>query len=91
MASLILHPFRFHRVVRRDKRSRVVCSEQLLTRISTQSGDTVSGMIHYQLDAMFMYTVTMGLTALLMAWVILMVALKGWAARREAWLEAGLA
>ncbi len=52
-------------------------------------------MIHYHLDAMFMYTVTMGLTALLMAWVILMVALKGWAARREAWLareeEGGLA
>jgi hypothetical protein len=41
-------------------------------------------MIHYQLDAMFMYTVTMGLVGLLMAWVILMVALKGWAARLEA-------
>lgn len=41
-------------------------------------------MIHYQLDAMFMYTVTMGLVGLLMAWVILLVALKGWAARREA-------
>ncbi|KAK4240750.1 hypothetical protein C8A03DRAFT_31138 [Achaetomium macrosporum] len=48
------------------------------------SSDTVSGMIHYQLDAMFMYTVTMGLVGLLMAWVIMMVALKGWAARREA-------
>ena len=41
-------------------------------------------MIHYQLDAMFMYTVTMGLVGLLMAWVILMIALNGWAARREA-------
>lgn len=41
-------------------------------------------MIHYQLDAMFMYTVTMGLVGVLMAWVILMIALKGWAARREA-------
>jgi hypothetical protein len=41
-------------------------------------------MIHYQLDAMFMYTVTMGLVGLLMAWVILVIALKGWAARREA-------
>ncbi|KAK4246367.1 hypothetical protein C7999DRAFT_42217 [Corynascus novoguineensis] len=47
------------------------------------ASDTVSGMIHYQLDAMFMYTVTMGLVGLLMAWVILMIALKGWAARRE--------
>ena len=77
----------------KDKGSRVVCSEYVTNTVSqkTQSGDTVNGMIHYQLDAMFMYTVTMGLTALLMAWVILMVALKGWAARREAWLEAGLA
>ncbi|OIW26401.1 hypothetical protein CONLIGDRAFT_706645 [Coniochaeta ligniaria NRRL 30616] len=48
------------------------------------SGDTVSGMIHYQLDAMFMYTVTMGLVGLLMAWEILCIALKGWALRKEA-------
>ncbi|KAK4136168.1 hypothetical protein BT67DRAFT_375348 [Trichocladium antarcticum] len=48
------------------------------------SNDTVAGMIHYQLDVMFMYTVTMGLVGLLMAWVIAVVALKGWAARREA-------
>lgn len=41
-------------------------------------------MIHYQLDAMFMYTITMGLVGVLMAWVILLVSLKGWAARREA-------
>lgn len=48
------------------------------------SSDTVDGMIHYELDAMFIYTVTMGLVGLLMAWVILVVALKGWAVRREA-------
>ncbi|KAM7197181.1 Protein of unknown function (Ytp1) domain containing protein [Naviculisporaceae sp. PSN 640] len=48
------------------------------------SSDTVDGMIHYELDAMFMYTVTMGLVGLLMAWVILVVAIKGWAVRREA-------
>ncbi|KAK4228184.1 integral membrane protein [Podospora fimiseda] len=47
------------------------------------ASDTVSGMIHYQLDAMFMYTVTMGLVGLLMAWVIICVAIKGWAARVE--------
>lgn len=41
-------------------------------------------MIHYQLDAMFMYTVTMGLVGVLMAYVLLMIALKGWAIRREA-------
>ena len=48
------------------------------------SGDTVQGMIHYELDAMFMYTVTMGLVGLLMAWEILCIALKGWAVRKEA-------
>lgn len=48
------------------------------------SGDTVDGMIHYKLDAMFMYTVTMGFVGLLMAWVILCIALKGWAVRKEA-------
>ena len=53
------------------------------------SGDTVSGMIHYRLDAMFMYTVTMGFVGLLMAWVILCIALKGWAVRKEAGRPAG--
>ena len=41
-------------------------------------------MIHYGLDAMFMYTVTLGFVGLLMAWVILLLALKGWAVRKEA-------
>ncbi|CAK7241353.1 MAG: hypothetical protein STHCBS139747_002814 [Sporothrix thermara] len=48
------------------------------------AGDTVNGMIHYKLDAMFMYTVTLGFVGLLMAWVILVIALKGWAVRMEA-------
>ncbi|KAK4216349.1 integral membrane protein [Rhypophila decipiens] len=48
------------------------------------SSDTINGMVHYELDAMFMFTVTMGLVGLLMAWIILVVALKGWAVRREA-------
>lgn len=48
------------------------------------SGDTVEGMIHYKLDEMFIYTVTMGFVGLLMAWVILCIALKGWAVRKEA-------
>ncbi len=46
-------------------------------------------MIHYHLDAMFLYTVTVGLVGLLMAWVILVIALKGWAVRREAARPAG--
>ncbi|KAF5018954.1 hypothetical protein F66182_9043 [Fusarium sp. NRRL 66182] len=45
------------------------------------STDTVNGMIHYKLDAMFMYTVTMGLVGLLMAWIITVLAIKGWAVR----------
>jgi hypothetical protein len=40
-------------------------------------------MINYHLDAMFMYTVTMGFVGLLMAWIIIVLALKGWAVRRE--------
>jgi hypothetical protein len=52
--------------------------------LSQQSGDTIDGMIHYGLDAMFMYTVTMGFVGLLMAWVLLCLALKGWAVRKEA-------
>lgn len=47
------------------------------------SGDTVGAMIHYDLDVMFMYTVTMGLVGLIMAWEIILIALKGWAARRD--------
>jgi hypothetical protein len=48
------------------------------------SSDTIAGMVHYDLDAMFFYTVTMGFVGLLMAWVVLVLALKGWAVRREA-------
>lgn len=40
-------------------------------------------MIHYDLDAMFFYTVTMGFVGLLMAWVVIVLALKGWAVRKE--------
>ncbi|KAM0550652.1 hypothetical protein ACHAPJ_008911 [Fusarium lateritium] len=47
------------------------------------STDTVERMIHYDLDAMFMYTVTMGLVGLLMAWVVIVLAIKGWAVRLE--------
>jgi hypothetical protein len=56
----------------------------VLARLTSwQSGDTVDGMVHYELDPMFMYTVTMGVVGLLMAWVLLLLALKGWAVRRE--------
>lgn len=48
-----------------------------------QAEDTVAGMIKYELDEMFMYTVTMGFVGLLMTWVVLVLALKGWAVRKE--------
>lgn len=48
------------------------------------SHDTVNGMIHYNLDEMFIYTVTMGIVGLFMAWEIMLIAIKGWAVRKEA-------
>ncbi|KAJ4310333.1 hypothetical protein N0V84_011016 [Fusarium piperis] len=47
------------------------------------SSDTVMGMIHYDLDAMFLYTVTMGFVGLLMAWEVVVLAIKGMAIRKE--------
>ena len=35
------------------------------------------------LDAMFVFTVSMGLIIFLMAWIILVIAVKGWAVRKE--------
>jgi hypothetical protein len=32
---------------------------------------------------MFMFTVSMGVITFLMAWIILVVAIKGWAVRKE--------
>jgi len=45
--------------------------------------DTVGAMEKYDLNAMFVFTVTMGFTAFLMAWTILVLAVKGWATRRR--------
>ncbi|KAG9192241.1 hypothetical protein G6011_10975 [Alternaria panax] len=45
--------------------------------------DTVAALESYNLDAMFIFTVVMGLTALLMAWTTIVIAIKGWALRRE--------
>lgn len=45
--------------------------------------DTVAVLEGYNLDAMFTFTVTMGLTALLMAWTTVLIAIKGWASRNE--------
>ncbi|MCJ1481066.1 hypothetical protein MMC06_001222 [Schaereria dolodes] len=45
--------------------------------------DMVDGMEFYKLNAMFVFTVVMGLTAFLMAWEIVVLAIKGWAVKRE--------
>ncbi|KAH6127048.1 hypothetical protein HBI64_131430 [Parastagonospora nodorum] len=45
--------------------------------------DTVAVLEGYNLDAMFTFTVTMGLTALLMAWTTVLIAIKGWVSRSE--------
>ena len=45
--------------------------------------DTVAAMEHYNLHAMFPFTVTMGFTAFLMAWAIFVLAVKGWAVRKQ--------
>ncbi|KAI0475015.1 hypothetical protein GGR56DRAFT_491399 [Xylariaceae sp. FL0804] len=53
------------------------------------SGDTVHLLERYDADAMFVYTVTMGMVGLLMSWEVLLLALKGWAVRREKRAAAG--
>lgn len=40
-------------------------------------------MEHYGLDAMFFFTVSMGVVTFLMAWIILVIAIKGLAVRKE--------
>ncbi|KAL3477190.1 hypothetical protein BJX99DRAFT_257666 [Aspergillus californicus] len=45
------------------------------------SQDTVDGMIHHDIDPMALYTVTMGFTGILMAWIIGLLAIKDRASR----------
>jgi Ni/Fe-hydrogenase subunit HybB-like protein len=46
--------------------------------------DTVAALESYGLDAMFVFTVVMGFTALLMAWTTVVIAIKGCARRAAA-------
>lgn len=46
------------------------------------NADTVHALEAYDLDAMFVFTVTMGITALLMAWQMVLIAMKNWASQR---------
>lgn len=48
-----------------------------------QAGDLIHLMIVYDLMAMFLFTVCMGLTAFIMAWTIIVLAIRGWAERRQ--------
>jgi hypothetical protein len=53
-----------------------------------QNRDTVQSMIDNGVNAMIVATVTMGITAMLMAWVIFLLVVKGWAeAREEMWRD----
>lgn len=45
--------------------------------------DMVESLDAHQLNAMFIFTIMMGITATLMAWEIMVLAIKAWAARRE--------
>ncbi|KAA8566255.1 hypothetical protein EYC84_008855 [Monilinia fructicola] len=47
------------------------------------SKDTVKSIEFNDLDAMFVFTVSMGLITFLMAWIILVIAIKGWATRED--------
>ncbi|KAH6606279.1 hypothetical protein Trco_005432 [Trichoderma cornu-damae] len=49
----------------------------------SQSADTIKGIIHYNLEAMSIYTITLGFTGLLMAWELILLGMKGWAIRKE--------
>ena len=51
--------------------------------------DTVAAMEYHNLHAMFPFTVTMGFTSFLMAWTIIVLAVKGWAMRRQISSPAG--
>ncbi|OBT61438.1 hypothetical protein VE03_08951 [Pseudogymnoascus sp. 23342-1-I1] len=49
----------------------------------SQNRDTVQSMVDNGVNAMIVATVTMGITAMLMAWVIFLLVVRGWADKRE--------
>lgn len=50
----------------------------------SSNSDMVEALEAHELNAMFVFTVMMGMTAFLMAWTIMVLAVKAWAARRAA-------
>ena len=53
------------------------------TIFMASNADTVHALEEYDLDAMFVFTVVMGLSSLLLAWTVVVIAIKNWAVRRE--------
>lgn len=47
------------------------------------AADSVRSIETNGLDAMTIFTITMGLTGIIMAWEMVCLAVKGWAQRRE--------
>ncbi|KAL4886890.1 hypothetical protein BJY04DRAFT_43411 [Aspergillus karnatakaensis] len=47
------------------------------------ASDVIIAMEYYEVHAMFIFTVVMGLTAFIMALVVVAIAIKSWAVRRE--------
>ncbi|KAK9467968.1 hypothetical protein V1512DRAFT_260466 [Lipomyces arxii] len=46
--------------------------------------ETVEALLYYGIDGMFIMNLTVGFTALAMAWIMVLMALKGWATARRA-------
>ncbi|KFY92301.1 hypothetical protein V498_05053 [Pseudogymnoascus sp. VKM F-4517 (FW-2822)] len=66
--------------------SELVCSFCFICggfMLMASNRDTVQSMIDNGVNAMIVATVTMGITAMLMAWVIFLLVVKGWAEKRE--------
>ena len=47
------------------------------------ASDCVSAMVTMGVDAMFVFTVAMGIITFLMAWIMVVLAVKGWLVGRE--------
>lgn len=50
----------------------------------SSNSDMVEALEGHELNAMFVFTVMMGVTAFLMAWTIFVLAVKAWAVSRMA-------
>ncbi|TVY55113.1 putative membrane protein [Lachnellula cervina] len=70
--------------------SELVCSFCFICggfMLMASNRDTVQSMINNSVNAMVVATVTMGITAMLMAWVIFLFVVKDWAEKREMWRD----